>query len=398
MLKADARRQQAARSERPARTSLGESARRKRACCRFARIPRLHGEGLPTVCARLVRSRSARRILGLARRQPDASSASASRRCTFPAGMTCFLRGSIDGFLALDQMRGERICARASIPDRRTLGAHSVGRPRRRGGLRRRSAARHGCNPAALVRSLAERFGRVCRRAAHPSFRAGRKSLARSRSVSRARRATRSILHSAGRANSRKGDGTLSVASPRVTNRATFLSTILKFRCSRREGQPRQAGNSIRPLWSWEIIFWCIRRKPLDQPVAIFGTPRVSLYCFHFLALIRISPRSLCACGRTARRNLFASALRDPVGFLRRPATRRTKFISGNSILNRLPAALRRAIAFAWKLPAARFRFTTAIPGTAVPSCRATFVGLAAVDADRPPQRRSPLGSLPARA
>ena len=89
-----------------------------------------------------------------------------------------YLKGSIDGFVSLSKQCGHRICARAPISDRRALATYPVGRSHRRHGLWTGSLARHGCDPAALVQSLAQGFGRIQQRTAHSLLCAGRKSLA----------------------------------------------------------------------------------------------------------------------------------------------------------------------------------------------------------------------------
>jgi putative CocE/NonD family hydrolase len=89
-----------------------------------------------------------------------------------------YLSGSIDGFLALRNYAGTEF-ARAHqylivgpwqhIPWGDRVGAADFWR---------RGAARHGCNSAALVQSLAERFRRIQQRPARPPFRTRRESLA----------------------------------------------------------------------------------------------------------------------------------------------------------------------------------------------------------------------------
>jgi hypothetical protein len=122
--------QKAARGQRPARTAWA-NLRRKPACCR-SRASGAHRRRLAAICARLVRSRVRHLFEGQRRR-----------------------------LLALCAQCGQRLCARESIPDRRAVAAHSVGRSRRRVGLWREALLDTDAIPAALVQSLAERFRRI---------------------------------------------------------------------------------------------------------------------------------------------------------------------------------------------------------------------------------------------
>ena len=68
------------------------------------------------------------------------------------------------------QRRGQRIRAGESIPHRRPVGPHSLGRPRRRHELWRGSKFADRRNSAAVVQSLAQGFGRIHWRKARALF------------------------------------------------------------------------------------------------------------------------------------------------------------------------------------------------------------------------------------
>ena len=64
-----------------------------------------------------------------------------------------YLKGSIDGFLG-SEIRGQRIRARAPVPDRRTLGSHPLGRPHRHArisGRRRCSTPIPSCFAGSII-------------------------------------------------------------------------------------------------------------------------------------------------------------------------------------------------------------------------------------------------------
>ena len=72
-----------------------------------------------------------------------------------------FLRGSVDGFLALRKSAGSEFAREHQYLLAGPVGAHSVGRSDRDGGLWTRGAHRYGYDFAALVRSLAKGFRNV---------------------------------------------------------------------------------------------------------------------------------------------------------------------------------------------------------------------------------------------
>ena len=101
-------------------------------------------------------------------------------------------------------------------------------------------------------------------------------------------------LHSEGKANSRKGNGTLSTASPGRANLATSLCTILKCPSSRPAGRPPQAAHSIKPCWKWETTCWFIRRSRSKNRCG-FSAFRALFFIALLRARLRTSPQSLCA-------------------------------------------------------------------------------------------------------
>ncbi len=105
MLKEDARRKKLREASDRLETSLGAISRRKPACCRFARIPRCTAKGCRTTCwTGWITMRPAN--IGPRSTSASASSTFVFRPCIFPAGMTCFCEGSVDGFLALCESAG----------------------------------------------------------------------------------------------------------------------------------------------------------------------------------------------------------------------------------------------------------------------------------------------------
>ena len=180
-------------------------------------------------------------------------------------------------------------------------------------------------------------------------------------------------LHSGGRANSRKGDGVLSaVAASNRTSRATFLSMTLKFRSSRPAVPRRRAGSSIRRRSRWATIFSSTRRSRSGEPLRVFGTPRVVLYCstssaqygFHRQARSRASP--------TARRSSSASASRDQVGFLPSRDTLPDKIHHWEFDLEPTSCFFAAGERIRLEIASSAFPLYDRNPGTEVPSCRAT--------------------------
>ena len=267
MLKADARRKQLREASDRLEQAWANLASQT-SVLPFREHPALHGEGLPRYVLDWFDHRPSPANIG-----PRSTSASRFDRIRVPAlhisgWYDMFLKGSDRRFSRADAMRGRARRARTSISDRRAVGAHSVGRSRRRRGFRRRGSARYRRDSAALVQSLAEGFRRICERAAHPPFRAGRKSLARSRRL--ARRSEHALyLHSDGRANSRKGDGALSSAQPdSETNLPTFSFTIPKCRCSRREDRRAPSGQFDQAALELGNNLLVYTTEPLAEPAS----------------------------------------------------------------------------------------------------------------------------------
>jgi len=171
-------------------------------------------------------------------------------------------------------------------------------------------------------------------------------------------------LHSAGRANSRKGDGILSAAKPAPDEPSDVFVTIQKCRCWLQVDHRLRADNSTNPRSNSATICSSIRRSRSRNRYPSSGR-RASLSTAPRPQPTRTSRPSLCACGPTARRNSSASASPGRVGFLRRRATPPTRSTFGNSASSPLHAASPRASAFGWKLRAAPFPCTTAIPAAA---------------------------------
>ena len=220
-----------------------------------------------------------------------------------------YLEGSIDGFLALRERAASAVRARASISDCRAVGAHSLGRPRRRGEFRRRGAARHRRDSAALVQSLAEGFRRICERAAHPLFRAGRESLARQRTTLPTEANYALYLHSDGRANSRKGDGELSTRRPRDEPRDIFVYDpevpVLAPGGPQRASGPVRSGGARNGQQSARLHV----REPLSEPLRVFGTAARRALCATSAAhadftakLVRVTPNGARSSSASASR------------------------------------------------------------------------------------------------
>ena len=284
-----------------------------------------------------------------------------------------FLRGSVDGFLALRKSAGSEFAREhqyllagpwVHIPWGDRIGAADFGPE---------ALHRYGRDSAALVRSLAERFRRRSQGEPHVSpLRARGKSLARSGKFSARRRNTPSFCTAmAGRIRAKE-----MARFPRQarapTNRATFLCTILKCPLSRREGRPPRAANSIRPRLELGNNLLVYSTEPLEKPLWVFGIPRVVLYCATSRAAMRISPQNLCAQGPTAPRNSFASESRGRAAYSRKGATPRIKFIRGIFASNLPHAVLLQGDRIRLEIASSAFPLYDRNPGSDVPSCRAT--------------------------
>ncbi len=160
MLREDARRRGLREASDKLGSRVGQHSRagRARSVCgasgnrrsRFARL-----------CARLVCASRARRVLDRAGHQHAHRSHIRVPALHIAGWFDTYLEGSIAGYLALRKGAGTRVCARESISDCRPVGAHSLGRSRRRCELRRGCKSQHRRDPAPLVQSLAEGYLRI---------------------------------------------------------------------------------------------------------------------------------------------------------------------------------------------------------------------------------------------
>ena len=191
-----------------------------------------------------------------------------------------FLAGSVDGFLASAQMRGQRFRARKSIPDCRAVGAHSLGRSDRRGGLWSRGAARYGCDPAALVRSLAERFRRRLRASRRFATSCSGKIAGAKPKLFPPRRDDALYLHSDGQSKFAQRRWRRSPACAAASDEPCDIFVYdPEVPVLAPGARRRRAGSLIRPRWNWATICWSIRpSRSLSR--CGFSAPRaLSLYC-----------------------------------------------------------------------------------------------------------------------
>ncbi len=178
-------------------------------------------------------------------------------------------------------------------------------------------------------------------------------------------------LHSGGRANSRKGDGTLLAAAPADDEPCDIfvydpeVPVLAPGGASAASGQFDQAalemGNNVLVYTS----------EPLGEPLLVFGAPRVSLYCATSSAhtdftakLVRIQPNGTAEfiCIGIAR----SSFLFDEAGYSA-DTVRHWEFdLEPTSCLFAAGERIRLEIA------SGAFPLYDRNPGTAVPSCRAT--------------------------
>ena len=315
--------------------------------------------GTPGVRARLVRSR-----------QPgDYWSAldvsQSSERINVPAlhisgWFDTYLKGTIDAFVALCE-RAAPVAREQSIPDRRTLGSHSLGRPHRRSST---SARRPIDTDTILLRWFNHWLKDSGEFAHEPRIRHFVLFENRWHSAEDWSAGTESTLylHSDGRANSRKGDGT-----PQRSRRLRRAMRHLRLRpggsgaCARRPGSD-SAGRSIRPRSSWATMCSSIPPRPCPGAGGIWlaacrCTVRRRRRRTDFTAkLVRVRPDGAPTSSASVSRALTFSLA---------PAFTPTRFITGNSNSSRPRADLRPATAFVSRSPAAPFRFTTAIPEAA---------------------------------
>ena len=281
-----------------------------------------------------------------------------------------FLRGSVDGFFALRKSAGSEFARETSILACRALGAYSVGRPDRDGGL----------GPEALVDTdtiLLRWFDHWLKDSARlPEKRtyaiscsekiAGVKrkfflSRPNMRCISTAR---------AGRIRAKEMERCRSVI-PRADEPATFSSTILKCLSSRPGGPAASAAHSIRPHWSWGTTCSFIRQSRSKSRYGFSVFRASSLYCATSIGnadftakLVRATPNGAAEfiCIGIARSNcLFAGTkyVADKIHrweFFLEPTS--CRFDRGDRI--RLEIA------------SSAFPLFDRNPGSEVPSCRAT--------------------------
>ncbi|HWW50371.1 MAG TPA: CocE/NonD family hydrolase [Verrucomicrobiae bacterium] len=86
-------------------------------------------------------------------------------------------------------------------------------------------------------------------------------------------------LHSAGRANSRKGDGVLSAAPPARDEPSDVFVYDPEVPVLAPGGQAASAGQFDQAALELGNNLLVYTTEPLEQPLGIFGTPRASLYC-----------------------------------------------------------------------------------------------------------------------
>ena len=382
MLKADARRRSCAK---PATGSnmLGRISPRKPACFPFARILRLHGEGVAAIRPRLVRPRPSPANIG---RALDVSQS--LDRIRVPAlhvsgWYDTLSQGQHRWLSRAHALRGQRL-SRANnqylvagpwihIPWGDRIGAADFG------------ADALLDTDAILLRWFnhwLKDSGEFAERAAHSPFRARGKSLAASRRVGPPTRNHALYLHSAGKANSRKGDGALSHGAAR--RRRTARHFCLRSGSSgARPGRTRRGKRAFdQATLELGNNFLVYTTEPLAEPLRIFGTPRVSLYCCDFVRAYRLHRQARSRASRTARRNSSASASRARVGFSPKPDTPRTKFISGNSISNPPRAAFAAGDRIRLEIASSAFPLYDRNPGSGRAVLPRHFLGLAALDAN----------------
>ena len=208
-----------------------------------------------------------------------------------------FLRGSIGGFLALtaraasDHAKENQYLIAGPwmhIPWGDKIGAADFGP---------QALLDTDDDSAALVQSLAERFRRIRQRAEDSPFRAGRKRLAQDPCLARARE----IRHvSAQRRQSKFAQRRWIAGEAAASPRRAARRVRLRSRSSGarlRVAPPPRPGNSIRPRSNWATIVLVYTSEPLEEPLRVFGTPRVALYCSTSAAhtdftakLVRVKP------------------------------------------------------------------------------------------------------------
>jgi uncharacterized protein len=178
-------------------------------------------------------------------------------------------------------------------------------------------------------------------------------------------------LHSGGKANSRKGDGTLSASKPRADEPCDVfvydpeVPVLAPGGAAATSGQFDQAalemGNNVLVYTS----------EPLGEPLLVFGAPRVSLYCATSSAhadftakLVRVKPNGAAEfiCIGIAR----SSFLFGKAGYSAATVHRWEFDLEPTSCLFAAGERIRLEIA------SSAFPLYERNPGTAVPSCRAT--------------------------
>ena len=337
--------------------------------------PALHGEGLAFLRARLARSRCARRILVL-----RSTSARRLEKILVPAlhisgWYDMFLRGSVDGFLALRKSAGSDFAREnqyllagpwVHIPWGDRIGTADFG-------------------PEALIDTdaiLLRWFDHWLKDSGtfegEPQVRHFVLGENRWREAetfpTEAEYAL--YLHSEGRANSRKGNGTLSTVSPDAGEPCDIFVHDPEVPVIAPGGPAAASGQFDQAALEMGNNLLVYSTEPLEKPLWVFGIPRVVLYC----------ATSLCDCGLHRKTCARHAQWRGGIYLHRNRAVQpplcrgrnmpRTKFTAGIFLSNPPPAVLPGATASGWKSPAAHFPSLTGIPGAmCLPAGRLRGIG-----------------------
>jgi len=140
-----------------------------------------------------------------------------------------------------------------------------------------------------------------------------------------------------GKANSRKGDGTLSRMKPTAEEPCDIFVYDPEVPVLAPGGPGAPSGQFDQAALELGNNLLVYTTEPLAKPMLIFGSPHIILYCATSAAHSDFTAK-LVACVRTARLSSSAWELRVQAGFFASRVIPRTEFISGISILNQLPA------------------------------------------------------------
>jgi len=178
-------------------------------------------------------------------------------------------------------------------------------------------------------------------------------------------------LHSAGKANSRKGDGTLAAARPGPDEPADIFVHDPEVPVPAPGGPAAQSGPIDQAILELGNNILVYTSEPLTQPLRVFGTPQVSLFCSSSSAytdftakLVRVRPNGAAdfICIGIARSSrLFAEK-----GYCADTIHRWQFDLAPTSCHFGAGDQIRLEIA------SSAFPLYDRNPGTAVPSCRAT--------------------------